>query len=131
MNLCTYFISITESSKNAEKNPIDDLFLTEFFLKAYKENINIYDWSDNFLEEFPREKGEVLNKKLFSPQILAGNNLKIDEMKMLSKKFEKCNRKLCFSKIYENQDLREVVRPKKIDQLIRNDFQRKITKDEL
>ena len=98
-------------SKGEDYFQVDDFFITHKLAQKSTKQIEFLDWSNNFLKDYPKEKSDIIHKKLFTPQIMVGTDLDKEEIKKISKKFKKCHEKNCFAKIYENNELLDYIKP--------------------
>ena len=95
--------SILKVSKNESYFWIDDLFVTGILVqKILNEDIQIYDWRNNFLTDHIQSQEAFLRGKFFTPELMVASDLKPSEMVHVFQKYQKCSLKNCYDLIYNN-----------------------------
>lgn len=113
--------TILEVSANASYFWIDDLFVTGTLVRQSKKAIQIYDWRYNFLSDHVQMQPEILEGKFFSPELMVASDISAVDIRKVWKNMQKCHKVSCYMQVYENPQLKEMLRPALVSQIKNKD----------
>lgn len=113
-NIATIDIILEVSRQHVPYFWIDDLFVTGTLVKQSKKAIQIYDWRYNFLSDHVQLQSEILAGKFFSPELMVASDITSLDIRKVWKNMLKCHQVSCYLQIYQDSQLKEMIRPKAI-----------------
>lgn len=89
-----------------------------------KIKLQIYNWKNNFLSEHSQHSKALLEGKMFTPELMVASDINSQQIRHLYQKMLNChNTNQCYNKIYQSEDIKDLIRPPIVDM--------KLIKDEL
>ena len=90
---------------------IDDIHVTGAVREALKEDVLLYNWVNSFLTTHIQYSSEILRGSFYTPELMVCGDIKAEEIRHVWGKAVKCQKKDCYSLVYDDKNNRESVAP--------------------